>query len=187
MTRLAEKYNSEVAPSMKEKFQYENVNQIPKLEKVVLNMGVGRAVQDSKAVDAACADLVLIAGQKPVVRRAKKSIANFKLREGMPIGASVTLRSDRMYEFLDRLISVALPRVRDFRGISSKSFDGKGNYSLGITEQIIFPEINLDKTTIKGLSMTVVTSAKTDDEGRALLTYMGFPFRGKDNTIEKLA
>jgi len=187
MPRLQEKYRDEVVPALKSRFEYKNVCQVPKIEKVVLNMGVGRAVQDSKAVDAACADLAVITGQKPVVRRAKKSIANFKLREGMPIGASVTLRRDRMYEFLDRLVNVALPRVRDFRGVSAKSFDGRGNYSLGITEQIIFPEINLDKTTIKGLSMTVVTSANSDDEGRELLRNMGFPFRDKKKSDQSSA
>lgn len=184
MVRLQEKYRKEVVPSLQSRFEYKNVSQVPKIEKVVLNMGVGRAVQDSKAVDAACEDLAVITGQKPVVRRAKKSIANFKLREGMPIGASVTLRRDRMYEFLDRLVNVALPRVRDFRGISAKSFDGRGNYSLGISEQIIFPEINLDKTTIKGLSMTVVTSAGSDDEARELLRDLGFPFRDKKKAEE---
>ncbi len=178
MVRLQQKYKEEVVPALQEAFKYKNPNQVPKVEKVVLNMGVGRlAVQNSKAVDAAIADLEVIAGQKPVVRKARKSIANFKLREGMPIGASVTLRNQRMYEFLDRLVSIALPRVRDFRGISGKAFDGRGNYSMGITEQIIFPEINLDKTTIKGLSITVVTSAQSDEEGKALLKNVGFPFR----------
>ena len=178
--RLSEKYHKEVVPALKEDFGYGNPHQVPGLVKVVLNMGVGRlAVQNSKAIDAAMADLELIAGQKPVIRKARKSIANFKLREGMPIGCSVTLRGRRMYEFLDRLVNVALPRVRDFRGIPRKSFDGKGNYSMGVTEQIIFPEINLDNTTIKGLSITVVTTAKSDDEARALLEKIGFPFRKK--------
>lgn len=178
MVRLQQKYKEEVIPALQEAFSYKNPNQVPKVDKVVLNMGVGKAgVQNSKAVDAAMADLEVIAGQKPVVRKARKSIANFKLREGMPIGASVTLRNDRMYEFLDRLVSVALPRVRDFRGIPGKAFDGRGNYSLGITEQIIFPEINLDKTTIKGLSITVVTTANNNEEGKALLEKLGFPFR----------
>lgn len=177
-TRLHTKYLEEVVPGMQGDFNYKNPNQVPKIEKVVLNMGVGKAgVQNAKAVDAAAADMEIIAGQKPVIRRAKKSIANFKLREGMPIGVSVTLRRQRMYEFLDRLVSIALPRVRDFRGIPRKSFDGAGNYSMGVTEQIIFPEINLDKTTIKGLSVTVVTSAKTDDEARSLLEKVGFPFK----------
>jgi len=178
--RLKEKYVKEVFPALKSDFDYKNPHQVPKIVKVVLNMGVGRAgVQNSKAVDAAAADLELIAGQKPVITKARKSIANFKLREGMPIGCSVTLRGKRMYEFLDRLVNVALPRVRDFRGISRKSFDGAGNYSMGVTEQIIFPEISLDKTTIKGLSITVVTTAKTNDEARALLEKTGFPFRKK--------
>ena len=187
MTRLQEKYKAEVIPGLKEEFKYASVTQIPKLEKVVINMGLGQAVQNSKIVESALDDLGLIAGQKPVIRRARKSIANFKLREGMPIGASVTLRRDRMYEFVDRLISVALPRVRDFRGIPRKSFDGRGNYSLGINEQIIFPEINLDKTQVRGLSITFVTSAKNDKEGEILLEKLGFPFRhrgGKDKAAE---
>ena len=177
MARLREKYKANVVPSLKEKFGYKNPTQIPRLEKVVLNMGLGEAVQNAKVLESALSDLTLIAGQKPVVRRAKKSIAAFKLREGMPIGASVTLRRERMYEFVDRLISVALPRVRDFRGISRKAFDGRGNYSLGIQEQIIFPEINLDKTQIRGLSVTFVTSANTNVEGEALLENLGMPFR----------
>lgn len=177
MTRLKEKYENTVVPSLKEKFGFANPTQIPRLEKVVLNMGIGEAVQNAKVLESALSDLTLIAGQKPVVRRAKKSIAAFKLREGMPIGASVTLRRQRMYEFVDRLISVALPRVRDFRGVSRKAFDGRGNYSLGIQEQIIFPEINLDKTQIRGLSVTFVTSAQTNAEGEALLESLGMPFR----------
>ena len=162
---------------MLEKFGYDNVMQVPRLEKVVLNMGVGEAVQDSKKVQAAVADLTLIAGQKPVVTRAKKSIAGFKLREGMPIGAKVTLRRDRMFEFVDRLINIALPRVRDFRGLNPRSFDGRGNYSMGLKEQIVFPEIDYDKVdTIRGLDIIVVTTASTDDEARELLRGFNFPF-----------
>ena len=177
MARLIKHYKEEVIPRLQEQFKYENREQVPRLKKVVLNIGVGEAIQNSKALDEAMADLTAIAGQKPVMRRAKKSIATFKLREGMPIGASVTLRSARMYEFVDRLVNIALPRVRDFRGISRKAFDGNGNYSLGISEQIIFPEIDLDKTHVRGLSVTFVTSANTDKEGEALLEGMGFPFR----------
>jgi large subunit ribosomal protein L5 len=179
MARLKDFYNESVVPQLKEKFGFANAHQIPRLEKVILNMGVGDAVQNARALEFAEQDLTLIAGQKPVIRRAKKSIANFKLREGMPIGVSVTLRRDRMYEFLDRLVAFALPRVRDFRGVPRGSFDGRGNYSMGITEQIIFPEIDLDKTQIRGLSVNVVTSAKDDKEGEALLEMLGFPFRGK--------
>ncbi len=175
--RLREKYDKEVIPALQSQFNFSNPHQIPKLEKIIINAGVGEAIQNSKALDLAINDLTLISGQKPLTRRARKSIANFKLREGMPIGAKVTLRRTRMYEFLDRLLNVALPRVRDFRGIPKNSFDGKGNYSLGIKEQIIFPEIDLDKTQLRGLSITFVTSAKTDDEGRALLKEFGFPFR----------
>ncbi len=177
MNRLHDKYKKDVAPKMITRFGYKNVSQVPRLEKIVLKMGVGEAVQDSKAITEASDDLGRIAGQKPVLNRAKKSIANFKLREGLPIGVSVTLRRDRMYEFLDRFISVALPRVRDFRGVSRNSFDGRGNYSVGLTEQIIFPEIDLDKSKPRGMNVTIVTSAKTDDEGRALLEEFGFPFR----------
>ena len=177
--RLREKYSSDIVPMMREQFAYKNVNQVPKLKKVVLNIGLGEAVQNPKSVDSVLSDLERIAGQKAIVRRARKSIANFKLREGMPIGASVTLRGDRMYEFVDRLVTVALPRVRDFRGIARKAFDGRGNYSLGITEQIIFPEIDLDKSQIRGLGVTFITSANTNEEGEALLEKMGFPFRKK--------
>lgn len=177
MARLKEKYKSEVVPKLQEKFAYVNCHQIPRIEKVVLNMGVGDAVQNSKAVDAAAADMALIAGQKPAIRRAKKSIANYKVREGMPIGVAVTLRSEQMYEFLDRFMNVALPRVRDFRGVPKHSFDGRGNYSMGITEQLIFPEIDMDKSATRGLDVTVVTSAKTNEEAFALLQMMGMPFR----------
>lgn len=177
MTRLHEEYKNKIKAEMLEKFGYDNVMQVPCLEKVVLNMGVGEAVQDSKKVQAAVADLTLIAGQKPVVTRAKKSIAGFKLREGMPIGAKVTLRRDRMFEFVDRLINIALPRVRDFRGLNPRSFDGRGNYSMGLKEQIVFPEIDYDKVdTIRGLDIIVVTTASTDDEARELLRGFNFPF-----------
>ena len=177
MIRLHEEYKNKIKAEMLEKFGYDNVMQVPRLEKVVLNMGVGEAVQDSKKVQAAVADLTLIAGQKPVVTRAKKSIAGFKLREGMPIGAKVTLRRDRMFEFVDRLINIALPRVRDFRGLNPRSFDGRGNYSMGLKEQIVFPEIDYDKVdTIRGLDIIVVTTASTDDEARELLRGFNFPF-----------
>ena len=177
MTRLHEEYKNKIKAEMLGKFGYDNVMQVPRLEKVVLNMGVGEAVQDSKKVQAAVADLTLIAGQKPVVTRAKKSIAGFKLREGMPIGAKVTLRRDRMFEFVDRLINIALPRVRDFRGLNPRSFDGRGNYSMGLKEQIVFPEIDYDKVdTIRGLDIIVVTTASTDDEARELLRGFNFPF-----------
>jgi large subunit ribosomal protein L5 len=177
MTRLHEEYKNKIKAEMLEKFGYDNVMQVPRLEKVVLNMGVGEAVQDSKKVQAAVADLTLIAGQKPVVTRAKKSIAGFKLREGMPIGAKVTLRRDRMFEFVDRLINIALPRVRDFRGLNPRSFDGRGNYSMGLKEQIVFPEIDYDKVDIiRGLDIIVVTTASTDDEARELLRGFNFPF-----------
>lgn len=178
MARLKEKYVNEVAGRLKEKFGYENVMQIPKLEKVVINMGVGEAIQNAKAIDAAVGDLSLITGQKPVVTRAKKSIAGFKLRAGMPIGCKVTLRGDRMYEFVDKLLNVALPRVRDFRGVSPKSFDGRGNYTLGIREQLIFPEVEYDKIDkVRGMDIIFVTNAKTDEEARALLKELGMPYR----------
>lgn len=178
MSTLIEKYNSEVVPKLKEAFHYTNELQVPKLEKIVLNMGLGEAVRNPKIVDSAAAELALIAGQKPVITRAKKPIANFKLRADLPIGCKVTLRRGKMFDFLDRLVNIALPRVRDFRGISGKAFDGRGNYSLGITEHIIFPEIEYDKTeSIKGLNITVVTTAKTDEEGKALLKFFGMPFK----------
>jgi len=179
--RLADKYRAEIAPMLKEKFNYKSSMEIPKLEKIVVNMGIGDAVQDSKMLDDAVKDLETITGQKASVRMAKKSISNFKLREGMKIGAKVTLRRTRMYEFLDRLVSVALPRVRDFRGISDKSFDGRGNYTLGIQEQIIFPEIDVDNVNrINGMDITFVTTAKTDAEGFELLAGFGVPFRKKE-------
>ena len=178
MSNLRTYYNEEVAPKLVDRFGYKNPMQIPKLEKVVLNMGLGAAIQDIKLLDAAVEELTLIAGQKPVVRRARKSIASFKLRAGMPIGCSVTLRGNRMYDMFTRLVNVALPRVRDFRGVSGKCFDGRGNYSLGIKEQIIFPEIDYDKINrIKGLNVTVVTTAETDEEGKELLKLMGMPFK----------
>ena len=174
--RLKENYN-ELAAKLKDELGIENVNDIPKLEKIVVNMGVGDAATDSKLMDAAVEDLRVITGQQPMICRAKKSIATFKLRAGMPIGAKVTLRGDRMYEFFDRLIAAAIPRIRDFRGLSPHSFDGHGNYSMGVTEQIIFPEIDYDKVDrTRGMDITFVTTAKTDDEGRALLSAFGFPF-----------
>ena len=175
--RLKEKYYNELAAKLKDELGIENVNDIPKLEKIVVNMGVGDAATDSKLMDAAVEDLRVITGQQPMICRAKKSIATFKLRAGMPIGAKVTLRGDRMYEFFDRLIAAAIPRIRDFRGRSPHSFDGHGNYSMGVTEQIIFPEIDYDKVDrTRGMDITFVTTAKTDDEGRALLSAFGFPF-----------
>lgn len=178
MTTLKEKYTNEVVPKLREEFDYKNEWQVPKLDKIVLNMGLGEAVRNPKIVESAAKELALIAGQRPVITRAKKPIANFKLRADLPIGCKVTLRREKMYDFMDRLINIALPRVRDFRGISGKAFDGRGNYSLGITEHIIFPEIDYDKTdSIKGLNVTVVTTAKTDDEGKSFLKLMGMPFK----------
>jgi large subunit ribosomal protein L5 len=176
--RLKHKYKEEIIKQLMDEFGYKNVNQVPKLEKVVLNMGLGEALQNPKVIEGAQSDLTAITGQKPVVTKARKSIATFKLREGNSIGCRVTLRGNQMYEFLERLINIALPRVRDFRGISRKAFDGHGNYSLGIKEQIIFPEIDYDKVDkVRGLNITVVTTAQTDDESRALLTHLGMPFR----------
>jgi large subunit ribosomal protein L5 len=178
MARLREFYQNEVAPKLAEQFTYDSPMQIPKIKKIVLNMGMGEAIQNIKILDAAAAELAQIAGQKPVITRARQSIAAFKLRKGMPIGCMVTLRGDRMYEFFDKLVNVSLPRVRDFRGISPKSLDGRGNYTLGIKEHIIFPEIDYDKIDkIKGMNITIVTNAKTDDEARTLLALMGMPFR----------
>jgi large subunit ribosomal protein L5 len=178
MSRLREQYEKVVKPNLMKEFGYKNPLQAPRLEKIVINMGVGEAVQDGKRVDAAVQELSLIAGQKPVVTRAKKSIATFKLRQGMPIGAKVTLRKERMYEFLDRLITVALPRVRDFRGVPANSFDGRGNYSLGLKEQIVFPEIDYDRVDqVRGMDVVIVTTAKTDDEARALLRGFDMPFQ----------
>lgn len=178
MARFKEFYHKEIVPSLKTEYGYENVHRIPKLEKIVLNMGLGEAVQDIKIIDRAAQEMTLISGQKPVVKKARKSIAAFKLREGMPVGCTVTLRGDRMYEFIDRLINAVLPRVRDFRGISSKGFDGRGNYTLGLTDQTVFPEIDYDTIDkLRGMNITFVTTAKTDDEGRSLLTAFGMPFR----------
>ena len=177
MNRLKEKYLKEVVPALMSKFNYKSVMQVPKIEKIVINMGVGDAVQNAKALDSAVEELALISGQKPVVTRAKKSIAGFRLREGMPIGAKVTLRGERMYEFFDKLVSVSLPRVRDFRGVSKKSFDGRGNYTLGVKEQLIFPEIDYDKVNkVRGMDIVIVTTANTDEESRELLTQLGMPF-----------
>ncbi len=176
--RLLGKYKGEVIPALIKQFSYKNANQVPRLQKIVVNMGLGAAVANPKIIDTAVEELRALAGQKPIVTRSKKAIANFKLRAGIPIGAMVTLRRSRMWEFLDRLVSVALPRTRDFKGVSRKAFDGKGNYTLGLREQIIFPEINYDKIdAIKGLNISFVTTARTDEEGRALLQQLGMPFR----------
>jgi large subunit ribosomal protein L5 len=176
--RLKGRYKAEIAPALKTKFGYKNVMQIPTLTKVVVNMGVGEAARDSKLIEGAIRDLATITGQRPQVTRSRKSIAQFKLRENMPIGAHVTLRNDRMWEFTDRLLSIALPRIRDFRGLSPKQFDGNGNYTFGLTEQVVFPEIEQDKIDrTRGMDITLVTTAKTDEEGRELLRALGFPFR----------
>ena len=177
MARLKKKYQEEVIPAMMKEFGYKNQLQVPRLAKITLNVGLGEAIQNIKVLDAAVAEIAAITGQKPVITRAKKAIANFKLREGLPIGCMVTLRRERMYEFLDRLIHVALPRVRDFKGVSDRSFDRRGNYSLGLRDQITFPEIQVDKVEkARGLSVSIVTPAKTDQEGKALLKYLGMPF-----------
>lgn len=177
MARVREQYKQDVIPALTNEFGYKNLYQVPKIEKIVLNIGLGEAVANGRALDAAVGDLTTIAGQKPVITRAKKSIASFKLRAGMPIGAVVTLRGNHMYEFFDRLVSTALPRIRDFRGVSPNSFDGRGNYTLGLREQIMFPEIDYDKIDkIRGLEISIVTSAQTDEEGRALLAHLGMPF-----------
>jgi large subunit ribosomal protein L5 len=177
IARLKRDYDARIAKAMTEKFGYTNPMQVPKLDKIVLNMGVGEAVQDKKKVETAAAELELIAGQKPVITKAKKSIAQFKLREGMPIGVKVTLRGERMYEFLDRLVTIAMPRIRDFRGLNPKSFDGRGNYALGLKEQLIFPEISYDRIDkVRGMDVIVATTANTDDEARELLRLFGFPF-----------
>jgi large subunit ribosomal protein L5 len=181
--RLQRLYEERIRAQMIEKFGYANPFEVPKLEKIVINMGVGEATQDKKKVETAAAEMALIAGQKPVITRAKKSIASFKLREGMPIGCKVTLRRDRMYEFLDRLVTIAMPRIRDFRGVNPKAFDGRGNYALGLKEQIIFPEINYDKIEkIRGMDIIITTTAKTDEEARHLLRLFGFPFIGEAGT-----
>ena len=177
MTRLQEKYRAEVVPALQQKFQYKNVMEIPRLEKIVINMGLGDCKDNAKALEVAVAELTQIAGQKPQVTQAKKSIANFKLREGMNVGAKVTLRGERMEQFMDKLVNIALPRVRDFRGVSAKAFDGRGNYALGIREQLIFPEIEYDKVEkIRGMEMVFVTTAKTDEEAKELLRLLGMPF-----------
>lgn len=175
--RLREKYENEVVPAMREKFGYKSVMQVPKIEKVVVNMGCGDAKDNSKLLDAAVSDLTLISGQKAIVTKAKKSVANFKIREGMPLGCKVTLRSTKMYEFVDRLVNVALPRVRDFKGVSGKAFDGRGNYSLGVKEQLMFPEVEYDKIEkLRGMDIIFVTTAKTDEEAKELLKLLGMPF-----------
>ena len=177
MNRLQERYEKEVVPAMMEKFGYKNIMQVPKIEKVVINMGVGEAKDNPKVLESAVSDLQIIAGQKPVLTRAKKSVANFKIRENMALGCKVTLRKTNMYEFVDKLVSIALPRVRDFRGVSAKAFDGRGNYSLGIKEQLIFPEIEYDKVDkVRGMEIIFVTSANTDEEARELLRFLGMPF-----------
>jgi large subunit ribosomal protein L5 len=178
VARLKDRYRNEIAPALQQKFGYKNVMQIPKVDKIVINMGVGEAVQNSKAIDSAVTDLAKISGQKPIITRAKKSIAAFKLREGMQVGCKVTLRGQRMYEFMDRLLNVALPRVRDFHGVSAKAFDGRGNYTLGIKEQLIFPEIEYDKIDkLRGMDVVFVTTARTDEEARELLRGFGMPYR----------
>lgn len=178
MSRLQDIYSSEIVPKLRTDFSYKSCMEVPQIKKIVVNMGLGEAIQNVKILDSATTEIGLITGQKAVITKAKKSIATFKLREGMPIGCMVTLRRDRMYEFLDRLINVSLARVRDFKGVSGKAFDGKGNYTLGVKDQLIFPEINYDNVDkIKGMNITIVTSAKTDEEGKALLKYLGMPFR----------
>ena len=186
--RLRKQYDERIVKAMTEKFGYSNPMQVPRIDKIVLNMGVGEATQDKKKVEVAASEMELIAGQKPVVTRAKKSVATFKLREGMPIGAKVTLRRERMYEFLDRLITIALPRVRDFRGLNPKSFDGRGNYAMGLKEQIVFPEINYDRIdTVRGMDVIVATTANTDEEARVLLRLFGFPFPQEAENEKKAA
>ncbi len=178
MVRLKDKYKSEIVPSLMKDFSYKSVMQVPEIKSIVLNVGMGSAIQDVKPLEAAAKELAVISGQQAVITRAKKSIAAFKLREGMPIGCKVTLRGERMYDFLDKFICLALPRIRDFRGISPKAFDGRGNYAMGIKEQIIFPEINFDKVvSMHGMDIVIVTNAKTDEEGKALLKYFGMPFK----------
>ncbi|WP_099222917.1 MULTISPECIES: 50S ribosomal protein L5 [Listeria] len=178
MNRLKDRYLKEIVPGMMSKFNYSSVMEVPKIEKIVINTGVGDAVANAKVLDDAVEELALITGQKPVITKAKNSIAGFRLREGMPIGAKVTLRGDRMYDFLDKLITVSLPRVRDFRGVSKKAFDGRGNYTLGVREQLIFPEIDYDKVSkVRGMDVVIVTTAKTDEESRELLTLVGMPFQ----------
>lgn len=180
MVRLKDKYLTDVVPAMQQKFSYGNIMEVPKLVKVVINVGMGEATQNPKTLDGAVADIALITGQRPVITKAKKSIAAFKLREGMPIGVKVTLRSNRMFEFTDKLLNVALPRVRDFRGVSDRSFDGRGNYTMGLKEQLMFPEVEYDKIDkLRGMDIVFVTTAKTDEEAKALLTFMGMPFMNR--------
>ncbi|HTG46331.1 MAG TPA: 50S ribosomal protein L5 [Actinomycetota bacterium] len=182
--RMKVRYRDELVGQLKDQLGMDNVMQVPRLDKIVVNMGVGDAIRDGRMLDAALADLTVITGQKPVVTKARKSIAGFKLREGMPIGAKVTLRGDRAWEFLDRLVSLALPRIRDFRGLDPRAFDGHGNYTLGVTEQLIFPEVDYDQVVqVRGMDITIVTTARTDDEGRALLAALGFPFAGEPETV----
>ncbi|MTI48325.1 50S ribosomal protein L5 [Sporosalibacterium faouarense] len=177
-SRLTEKYKNEVVPALMEKFKYDNIMQVPKLEKIVINMGVGEAKDNPKTLETAVEELAIVTGQKPIVTKAKKSVSNFKIREGMPVGCKVTLRGEKMFHFLDKLVNIALPRVRDFRGISPKSFDGRGNYALGVKEQLIFPEIEYDKIDkVRGLDIIVVTTAETDEEAKEFLALMGMPFR----------
>jgi large subunit ribosomal protein L5 len=188
LTRMQALYEEQIRAKMTEQFGYKNVMQVPRIEKIVLNMGVGEATQDKKKVDVAAAEMALIAGQKPVITKAKKSVAVFKLREGMPIGCKVTLRREKMYEFLDRLITIALPRVRDFRGLNPKSFDGRGNYAMGLKEQLVFPEINYDRIdVVRGMDVIITTTAPTDDEARALLRFFGMPFIGMTEPLQKAA
>jgi large subunit ribosomal protein L5 len=188
VARLRAEFNDRIVPAMTEKFGYKNRMEVPRLDKIVLNMGVGEATQDKKKVETAAAEMELIAGQKPVITKAKKSIAQFKLREGMPIGVKVTLRGDRMYEFLDRLVTIALPRVRDFRGLNPKSFDGRGNYAMGLKEQLVFPEINYDRIEkVRGMDIIVTTTANTDDEARELLRLFNFPFPAVEEAQKEAA
>ncbi|MEZ5943555.1 MAG: 50S ribosomal protein L5 [Planctomycetaceae bacterium] len=183
MARLLERYRKEIAPALASALGRDNVHSLPRLEKVVISMGVGRAIQDSKILDEVAEHLMQLSGQRPTIREARKSVAQFKLREGMKIGVSVTLRRNRMYEFIDRLVTIVLPRVRDFRGVSTKAFDGNGNYSLGLTEQVVFPEVNADKVkTMQGMNIAIVTTARNDDEGRLLLKELGMPFRKSQNS-----
>lgn len=178
MSRLKERYLKEIVPALMKEFSYKNIMQVPRLSHIVINVGMGEAIQNIKLLDAAMREIAAITGQRPVITRAKKSIASFKVRKGMPVGCKVTLRGERMYEFLDKFISLALPRIRDFKGVSPRSFDGKGNFAFGVKEQVIFPEIDYDKTeSIYGMDVIIVTTAKTDEEGRALLEYLGMPFR----------
>ena len=187
LPRLKDKYRSEIVPALRQEFAYDNVMQIPGLTKIVVNMGVGEAARDSKVIDSAVRDLTAITGQKPTITKARKSIAQFKLREGMPIGCHVTLRGDRMWEFADRLLTLALPRIRDFRGLSARQFDGKGNYTFGLTEQVMFHEIDQDRIDkLRGMDITFVTTATTDDEGRALLKALGFPFKAPADEVAKV-